>query len=316
MDLIGAKEIGMYEKILVPLDGSELAEVALPYAEEMAGPLGSEIILIDVSESTRDTEENMRRQYLQRIVEATKEGASRYYDKPGNGAAVKVTSVTLAGPSAEKIVEYADNEKVGLIIMATHGQSGIKRWALGSVADKVVRATTRPVVLVRARGARPDVREKGRLKKVLVPLDGSKEGDAVIPYIEDLAARLKLKVVLLQVIARGYVTIDNYVPLTDRQLAADKAFAAASLGKVEARLKEKGIAVDVEERLSVSTGFANAAEQIIEFADEVQADLLAMTTHGRSGVGRWVFGSVAGRVLHEGKTPLLLVRSPGARGEQ
>ena len=75
--------------------------------------------------------------------------------------------------------------------MSTHGQSGIKRWAMGSVADKVVRATKRPVALIRAKGARTDLREKGILNKALVPLDGSKESEAVIPFIGELASRLK-----------------------------------------------------------------------------------------------------------------------------
>ncbi len=221
----------------------------------------------------------------------------------------------LSGHPAEKIVEYADTENIGLIIMATHGQSGIKRWALGSVADKVVRATTRPVVLIRAKGSRPDVREKGILHRVLVPLDGSKEGEAVIPYIEELASRLKVEVILLQVLAIGFNTLYNYFPLTEQQVESDKAIATAYLNNVEARLKEKGITVVSEERLGIEIRFGNAAEEIIQLADERHADIVAMTTHGRSGVRRQVFGSVAERVLREGNTPLLLVRSPGAIGE-
>ncbi|MGD0857474.1 MAG: universal stress protein [Dehalococcoidia bacterium] len=306
----------MYEKILVPLDGSELAEVALPYAEELAGRLGSEIILIYVSELTKDPGDKKLRSYLQKMVEATKDGASKYSNKPGIGPAVEVKSIILSGSPAEKIVEYADNENIGLIVISTHGQSGIKRWALGSVADKVVRATIRPVALIRAKGARPDMRGKGMLNKVLVSLDGSKEGEAIIPYIEELASRLKVKVILLKVLARGYYASDTYIPLPDQQIESDKALATAYLNNVGARLKEKGIAITIEERLDIEIRFGNEAEQIIQFADELHADLLAMTTHGRSGVGRWVFGSVAEKVLHEGNTPLLLVRSPGARGEQ
>jgi nucleotide-binding universal stress UspA family protein len=305
----------MFEKILVTLDGSELAEVALPYTEELAGQLGSEIHLIHVNESVNDPHKNLPQFYLQKIVESVKEGATRYSGKPGISPAIKVKSVILSGHPAEKIVEYADTENIGLIIMATHGQSGIKRWALGSVADKVVRATTRPVVLIRAKGSRPDVREEGILKRALVPLDGSKEGEAVIPYIEELASRLKVEVILLQVLARGFNTLYNYYALTEQQLESDKAIATAYLAKVGARLKEKGITVVTEERLGIEIRYGNAAEEIIQLADERHADIVAMTTHGRSGVRRQVFGSVAERVLREGNTPLLLVRSPGAIGE-
>lgn len=304
----------MFEKILLPLDGSELAEVALPYVEKLAGRLGSEIVLAHVSELASDPTEDTHRSYLKRIVEATENEASAYSDKQGNGPAIVVRSVILAGQPAEKIVEYAENENIGLIIMATHGQSGIQRWALGSVADKVVRATTRPVLLIRAKGASPDVSSRGILNKILVPLDGSKEGEAIIPYIEDLASRLMIKVILIQILAKGYETLTQYVPLSERQIESDRARAAAYLNNIGVGLKGKGIAV--EERLGIGIRLGNAAEQIIQAAYEVQADLMAMTTHGRSGVGRWAFGSVAERVLHEGNTPLLLVRSPGAAGEQ
>ncbi len=304
----------MYEKILLPLDGSELAEVALPYVEKLAGRLGSEIVLAHVSELDPGTHEDEHQNYLHKIVEVTKEGASTYCDKPGNGPAVAVRSVILYGQPAEKIVEYAENESIGLIVMATHGQSGIQRWALGSVADKVVRATLRPVMLIRAGGAKPDIRADALLNKVLVPLDGSNEGEAIIPFVEDLASMLKIKVVLIQILPKGYDTGYQYMPLPEQQMAADRAHAIKYLNDMGARLKEKGI--DVHEALGIGSRSSNAAEQIIQSAADVQADFLAMTTHGRSGVGRWAFGSVAEKVLQAGNTPLLLVRSPGAGGEQ
>ena len=300
----------MYEKILVPLDGSELAEVTLPYAEELAGRLGSEITLVSVlpfySELAPDLNLRLRQYYIEKIVENTKEAAERYVKKP-QGRAIKVESRILVGNSAEEIVEYANKEDIDLIVMATHGRTGISRWALGSVANKVVRATKRPVGLIRAKGARPDVRQKGILNKALVPLDGSKEGEAVIPYVEELALKLKAEVILLQVLSTSYQAITaeryGYVSYTAQQMESDKAFARNYLEKVGARLKRKGMTVKSEVRLGI------AAEEIIKLADEMYADVVAMSTHGRSGIGRWVFGSVADRVLHEGNTPLLLVRS-------
>ena len=295
----------MYEKILVPLDGSELAEVALPYAEELAGRLGSQISLLYVSESPEDHYQRMHQFYIEKTAETTKEGAGRYIEKP-EGKAIKVESRILVGNAAEEIVEYASKEDICLIVMATHGRSGISRWALGSVADKVVRSTERPVGLIRAKGARPDVREKGILNKVLVPLDGSKEGEAVMPYIEELSSRFKAEIVLLQVLSTSYQAIASegygYVTYTDKQIESDKASARDYLEKAGARLKQKSVTVKSEVRLGI------AAEEIIKLADEMYADVVAISTHGRSGIGRWAFGSVADRVLHEGNTPLLLVR--------
>jgi nucleotide-binding universal stress UspA family protein len=276
----------MYKKILVPLDISELSMVALPYAEQMAGRLGSEIILLSVSESAEAQDYHKHQMHVETIINATKHNAERYLEKPGVKA-IKVESVVLVGHPAEEIIDYADKEDIDLIVMATHGRSGIGRWALGSTVDKVMRATERPVALIRAKGVHPDVREKGILNKALVPLDGSKEGEAVIPYIEELASRLKAEVILLQV-------------------GSPKADTEDYLEKVGGRLKGKGITTRFEVRVG------DAAGEIIRFADEIDADLVAMSTHGRSGIGRWALGSVAERVLNAGNTPLLLVRAPGA----
>ncbi len=276
----------MYKKILVPLDISELSMVALPYAEQMAGRLGSEIILLSVSESAEAQDYHKHQMHVETIINTTKHNAERYLEKR-EGKEIKVESVILVGHPAEEIVDYADKEDIDLIVMATHGRSGIGRWTLGSVVDKVMRATKRPVALIRAKGARPDVREKGILNKALVPLDGSKEGEAVIPYIEELASGLKAEVLLLQV-------------------GPSKADTEDYLEKVSDRLKSKGITTRFEVRVG------DAAGEIIKLADELNADLVAMSTHGRSGIGRWALGSVAERVLNAGNTPLLLVRAPGA----
>jgi nucleotide-binding universal stress UspA family protein len=275
----------MYERILVPLDGSQLAERALPYAEELSGRLGSEVTLIYVSESIDDPHQHMHQFYMQKMAESTKQDAEAYARKSGKELAIQVRSVNLAGNPAEEIVKYADSENIGLIVMSTHGQSGIRQWTIGSIANKVVRATKKPVALVRAEGPRPGVPRKDMLRKALLPLDGSRESEAAMPYAAELASRLGISVVLVQVLAIG-----------------DKALAEDYLEKIGAQLKQEG--VTVESRVI----FGEAATEIINLADEIHADVVAMSTHGRSGIGRWVLGSVAERVLYEGNTPLLLVR--------
>jgi nucleotide-binding universal stress UspA family protein len=293
----------MYGKILVPLDGSGLAEVALPYAEQLARRLHSDIHLIYVTESAEVPQHYIHRFYLQKIGEATKEGAGRDAGEPV-GKPVKVAPTVLVGNPAEEIVDYADREDVSLIVMATHGRSGISRWALGSVAEKVVRATSRPVALIRAKGARADVREKGAVNKVLVPLDGSKRGEAAIPYVEELATELKAQVILLQVVPPIYLTPNA------EQLKEQESFRLSAedyINKVAAQFKHKGIEAKSELR---EVTVATVAEEIINIADEICADLVAMSTRGRTEVGLWAFGSVADRVLRHGNTPLLLVRPP------
>jgi nucleotide-binding universal stress UspA family protein len=300
----------MYDRILVSLDGSQLAEESLPYAEELSGRLGAELTLLYVSESSKDTGQHMHHFYIQNKAEAVKDLAQLFTDKSDSRQVIEVKSAISIGNPAEKIVEYADKENMDIIIMSTHGRSGITRWALGSVADKVVRANRKPVLLIRARGVRPEVHTQKLLQKILAPLDGSHEGEAVIPHVAELAAKLQAKVTLLQALPQGYLSIatGDYIAYTPKQIEADKTQVQQYLDKVQGWLKQKGIAA--ESKVIVKTG--GAAEEIINFAAEIKADMVIMSTHGRSGVGRWVIGSVAEKVLHEGNTPLMLIRSPKA----
>lgn len=304
----------MFRRMLVPLDGSELAEVALPYAEKLAGKLGAEITLIHVREPADSQYHHMHQFYIDRMTELTRQGAESYLDLPKEGA-IAVNSLMPVGHPAEHIVEYAEKEDIDLVVMATHGWSGIRRWVLGGVAEKVLRATSRPVALIRAKGARADVREGSLLDKALIPLDGSGEGEAVVPYVEGLASRLGAEVVLLHVIppAAPVYAIPGQTfqfPHSQADVELAKAGAEAYLEGVGARLKDKGIAVTTVVRVG------NVADEVIKVTDETGADLVAMSSHGMSGVGRWAFGSTADKVLRAGSTPVLLARSSGAGTER
>jgi nucleotide-binding universal stress UspA family protein len=287
----------MYQRILVPLDGSELAEVAVPYAEELAGRLGGEIIVLHVCESPEDPNKNTHEVYVERTAGSMEQKG------------LKAKSALLFGHTAEQIVDFADSEDVGLIVMATHGRSGIRRWVLGNVAAKVIRATDRPVALIRAESGPPEVREEGILRRILVPLDGSKESEVVIPRIEALASQLKSEVVLLHIVAPTYFVYSIpgetvQMPFTPEDMDRFRSKALGYLETVVKALESRGISA----RAEVAVG--SAAEEIISLADEIDADAVAMSTHGRSGISRWAFGSTADKVLHAGNIPLLLVREP------
>ncbi len=277
----------MYEKIVVPLDGSKLAEAALPYAEEVAAKMSSDIILLTVLEPDQVHGQEKQQTYARKIVQVTKYHAEKYIDHKA-GKAIKVGAATRTGSPAEAIVGYVNKGNFDLIVMASHGRSGITRWAVGSVADKVVRATTRqPVMLIRAKESRSDLREKRILKKALVPLDGSERSGTVIPYISKLAARLEMELTLLYV-----------VPPTNHTNINPEAYLQSECRKLEA----EGIAA----RYNVSVGAV--ADEIVDLADELAFDLVAMSTHGRSEVNIWSLGSIAEKVFLGGNTPLLLIK--------
>jgi nucleotide-binding universal stress UspA family protein/FixJ family two-component response regulator len=292
-----AKISAVYNRILVPLDGSPATEVALPYAEKLAGRLGSEVTLIYVGNWAKDQYQHMGRFYIQKMVETTKQGARRYAKK-SEQQVIKVRSAILVGDPAEEIVRYVKQERIGLVLTA-----------MGSVADKVLRVANRPMVLMGVRGAHPDVQGKSILSKVLVPLDGSRESEAVIPYIEELASNLRLDVVLLQVLAGSYYPISvrgyDHIRSSKEQMESDKALAKAYLDKVGARLKKKGVTVESEVRFGV------AAEEIIKLTDEICADVVAMSTHHQNGAARWIYGSVAKKVLRRRDISLLMLGTLG-----
>ena len=150
-------------------------------------------------------------------------------------------------------------------------------------------------------------------ERILVPLDGSKVGEAALPYVEELVAKLalgtKVEVTLLQVISSlaHYIVAGEAsapIPYTEREMEQIKKKAIDYLDKAGEGLRSKGALVKTE----VATG--KAAEQIIKVTEEIKADLVAMSTHGRSGLSRWAFGSVTDKLLHAGNVPILVVRAP------
>jgi nucleotide-binding universal stress UspA family protein len=179
----------------------------------------------------------------------------------------------------------------------------VRRWALGNVANKVLRATRKPVLLIRAKGAKTDVYRE-RLVKVLVLVDSSKESESILRYVTYMATELNLEVTLFH----AWVRESEDIPLTTNGLERLKQVRKRREGylkRTETRLKRKGVNVNSVFK-EVLTG--GAAEEIIKLAEEGDFSMVAMSTHGRSGLGRWIFGSNAEKVLEEGSTPLLLVR--------
>jgi nucleotide-binding universal stress UspA family protein len=278
----------MYTKVVVPLDCSPLAEVALPYAEEIAGKMGSDMVLLTVLPSEDSKEIQHHITYSKKLVSSTKLHVKKYMEGAPDRK-INIVTATRTGSPADGILSFTDKGSCCLIVMATHGRSGLSRWAIGSVADKVVNATSKqPLLLVRAKGDHPDVRAKRILKKALVPLDGSPVSESVIPYISEIALNLNMEVTLIRVMPKpenNFQEVEEYLR-----------------GWCQ-KLSEKGINVGYEVRIG------NAAEQIMDYSDENTTDLIAMTTHGQSSLSLFSLGSVAQKILLDGNSPLLLVKA-------
>lgn len=297
----------MFKRILVPLDGSELGELALPYAEELAGVFSSQVDLVYVCEPEESEYRNMHQFYVEKMAQQVSSNIKDYHTGEASPAA-RVKPVVLDGDPAAQIVDYAEKNDISLVVMASHGRSGIMPWSMGSTAVTVIQRISRPVLFIRANIPRPKARRRRRFSKILVPLDGSKTGEAALPYVQGLASKLKSEVTLLQVVEPGkrVHTVGglDYIPFPEEELEHLKTEALQYLEEVSRKLTNTKATI----RSEVKVG--HAAQEIINFADETNIRLVAISTHGRSGVKRWISGSVAYKVLQAGNTPVLLVRIP------
>ncbi|HET9223488.1 MAG TPA: universal stress protein, partial [Roseiflexaceae bacterium] len=219
-------------------------------------------------------------------------------------AGVETTFEVRIGAPAEIIVEVAEREQATLIAMATHGYSGLKRWALGSVADKVLHAANVPVFVVRG-SAQPLIGERS-LRRILVPLDGSALAQQALPLAVELAMSTRAELILLTVqaprLGDSLDGVSSY-PHSDELLAALRDRVLGELGDLADELCQQQVPI-----IPVAAeGFP--AEAIIDEAARRHVDLIVMATHGYSGIKRWALGSIADKVLHAATTPVMLVRA-------
>ena len=292
----------MFDKILLPLDGSEIAEICLPYGEDFARNFGSELTLYHVRESDDEVVEHIHQVYLDRLAESTKQKLMN-----AGAQGFKVFTKIQSGFPAESTCTLVDQNKIDLIIMASVSSSGLKIGKkLGSVADQLCRTLPAPILLIRPQRSCSDGNQK-LITKILVPLDGSDLSKMALPVAKELALKLKVPIILFQMVSTIYPYVaGNYIDVTGseqmndslRKLVGDEIFS------IEKEFAENGLIVNVD----ISTG-TDAANEIMLVCKELAVDLIVMATHGRSGLGKWVLGSVAEKVLRYGETPLLLINA-------
>ena len=296
----------MYSRMLIPLDGSQTAEKVLPYARGLARSLKIPVELMAVTVIVTLTPG--KAQYLDTLVDAAILRNQEYLQKIlQTFTGVSVDYTVEGGVPDEAIIMKAARDQGTLIAMATHGRSGVKRWLLGSVAEKVLRGSSNPVLLIRAD---EEAKSEGEitLKQLIVALDGSELAEAVLPSVAELAKAINLKVTLLRSytlppIIGGY---EGYIPNLDlNKLKTESEKDAVSYldNKVQ-QLRNQGLN-DVTPLASEG----EAAETIIELARRSPNSLIAMCTHGRSGVMRWMLGSVTEKVVRHSGDPVLVIRA-------
>ena len=303
-----------FRNILVPLDGSELAEKALEPANQIA------MAMAQYGNEPRPVRLTLLRvlspmallaadPYLyDEMMRMSSDEAQAYLNQvastmTANGVVIETKIVN--GSSAEAIVQYAEGAGVDLIVMSSHGRTGSRRWVYGSVAEKVMHHAPCATAIIRAH-VEVSMFEN---RKILVPLDGSELAERALRPALALARAVNSNVYLLRVVAAGEPMAESMRPTGEQVEAAltatdleEKGVAEAYLQSVFSRFENTRLFFDVQ------TTSGDVADTIVTYADDNHVDLIVISSHGRSGLGRWLHGSVAEKVLRGATCATLIVR--------
>ena len=292
----------MSRLVLVPLDGSKFSESALPAAITVARRWDARLEIVTVKEDPSMLAQEVLQlpthgwfeQYIEEVAERVREEDC-----------FTVRPTVLKGSPPDAIQSHAAERGVDLVIMATHGRGPMSRFWLGSTADGLIRRSTIPILLMRPHEEAPGTPPDFNPRRVLVPLDGSDESEAILTHALALAGDSETEFDLLRVYPFPKEVPSSYLPQTVQvnadALESGRAAAAAYVEEAVARLTERGIRA----RGHIVTD-REPAMGILHFAERSGADLIAMCTHGRRGVSRFVLGSVTDKVIRGVQVPTLV----------
>ncbi len=314
----------MFQRIVLPLDGSRRAEAAIPVAARLARAAHGTVILMRAVEPL-----TAYGPYLSKpsgpastYSSQARDDVSSYLNRVAGDTSLADLHVTIRvteGSAADSILSVSQTERADLIVMCAHGVSGPHHWKLGGVSQHVVRHALSPVLLLSepTPGAEPDASEDqlAHVLHALIPLDGSIVAEAAIPPAIELMSSLAPHTGTLHL-------LEVVSPFTAEELKVSEAELVERTSVYLDRVARQLRATPTEHlRLAITSSVvvdADAAERIISVAEpehEVGADahasgydVIVMATHGRTGIARWALGSITERIIQTSRLPLLIVR--------
>jgi nucleotide-binding universal stress UspA family protein len=296
----------MYERVLVPLDGSSLAESALPHVVAFAKAFGSKCILVRVLEGPASEDEVHPVNPLDwRIKKAQ---ATSYLEERAEslrGAELTAETVVLEGTPAARLCEYAQEEEIGLIIMSSHGQSGISRWNVSSVVQKTTQRARTSILIVRAYQPKATSLTGLRYRKVVLALDGSRRAEMALSPVTTLVQSHGAALLLVHVVERPQLPLRKPLSEEDRKLVEGLVERKEKAAKLYLDELKSQLSVAFEARTLVCDDVPASLHQLIR--DE-QADLLVLTAHGHSGDTQRHYGSLTLSFIEYGAIPMLIVQ--------
>jgi nucleotide-binding universal stress UspA family protein len=294
----------MFDPILVPLDGSLLAECVLPQAIAIGQAFNAKIVLLHVMDKNPAY---ASAHFIDQINwQINKTEAKLYLERIGDRlqkSGLQTEAIVLEGLAAESITEFAQRREMKLVILSSHGQSGLTKWGISSVTHKIVLSAPTSVLIIRA----PQLKEKP-YGRILVPLDGSWRAENVLPMVTLFARYHKSQIQIVHVVkppemARHMPPVQEDIDLSNRIVARNREEALHYLDQVQLRSPLAGI--DVHAHLITSN---NATIALHELVDREQIDMVALSAHGYSGNNQWPYGSMVNNFILYGKVPLLIVQ--------
>lgn len=302
----------MFDTILVPLDGSQMADCVLPHVAAIAGPFNAEVTLLRMLEKNQTTPSAQLFDLLNWQINKTR--SALYLEKIKElfeEAGIRTNALVLEGLVAEGIVEYAQQLRMKLIVLSSHGRSGLTQWGISSVTQKILLIAQTSILIVRAHqyGIYSDKLSAAPLyKNILVPLDGSQRAENVLPVVKQLAQFHGSQVHLVHVVqtpemARQMPPAQEDIEIASRVVERNREEAEHYLENLKSRSYLKDI--DVRSHLITSENATVALHQLEELES---IDFVTLNAHGYSGNHQWPYGSMVNHFILYGKAPLLIVQ--------
>ena len=296
----------MFNQILVPLDRSALAECVLPHTIAVARAFGSQVMLLSVMVTPREARWRQAMDPLNwQIRKAEAQTYVREVDLRLQEVGLRTETHILEGSAAEQILGFADAHALQLIILSSHGQSGLSDWGVSSVVQKIVlRAHTSVMIVRAAQSVAPDVTDL-RYQRILAPMDGAQRAEIILPAAAVLARDHDAQIVLAHIVQkpampRRTLPSREDIKLVERLVARNQAEATRYLEQLQSRVAGK-----VEMRLLVSEHLAATLHELVE---QEKADLVLLSAHGRSGPTGALYGDVVSNLIAYGTTPLVIMQ--------
>lgn len=308
----------MFDSILVPLDGSLLAECVLSHTIAVARAFDAKVTLLRVLDKRQAVASPQMFDLLNWQIAKT--DAKLYLEKIASRlqeSGVQTREVVLEGLAAESITEFAQSQGVKLIILSSHGHAGLSQWGISSVTQKIIYSAPTSVMLIRARQPITGelVLKEHPYQQILVPLDGSWRAENVLPTVTLLSRFHQSKIQIAHVVktpemARHMPLVREDIELSNRIVARNREEAIRYLDQM--RLHSPLADIDIKTHLLTSD---NAAAALHELAERENIDLVAFSAHGYSGNHQWPYGSMVNNFILYSKVPLLIVQDLPTKDE-